>query len=350
MKLIHVIYDGIDNPVFDSQVAQPLANLARDHASQALLITFEYQYPSSERIQELVNQYPHITIKILKKYRFWGIWSLHYAQIQLQKVLSPLPSYHARARGPIAGWLCMKAASPLACKELIIQARGLLAAEYEYTHHLHRLCGIRTWLPRLRLLLFKHLEYTTYHKSNNARIPVTIEAVSPALQEHLIRQFGLNPKNCTIAKHDIPKHIDAAQRLVWRGTMRKQLNIPESASVFCYNGSVKPWQCPQETVALFQQQLLQHPESFLLVLTQDTAAFLAIIQRYNIPRSHYRVMHVPHHEIFMYLAACDIGILLREQHLMNWISRPTKALEYRAAGMSIMHNNTVAFLSENHMY
>ena len=347
MKLIHVIYDGIDNPVFDSQVAQPLAHLARKHSSPALLITFEHQHPSTERIQEFINRYPCITIKILKKYRFWGMWSLRYAQIQLQKVLAPLPSYSIRARGPIAGWLCLKAVSPLACKKLIIQARGLLAAEYEYTHHLHRLRGIRTWLPRLRLLIFKRLERVTYHKSSQTRIPVTIEAVSPALQEHLIRQFDLNPKNCTIARHDVQKHIDTAQRLIWRSAMRQQLNISESTNVFCYNGSVKPWQCPQETVALFQQQFLQHPESFLLVLTQDTVAFLTIIQRYHIPRSHYRVMHVPHHEVCMHLSACDVGILLREQHLMNWISRPTKALEYRAAGMSIMHNNTVAFLREN---
>jgi hypothetical protein len=56
------------------------------------------------------------------------------------------------------------------------------------------------------------------------------------------------------------------------------------------------------------------------------------------------VRNVPHGMIYRYLAACDIGLIFREPHLINWTSRPTKVLEYQAAGLEIVHNNTIDFL------
>jgi hypothetical protein len=51
--------------------------------------------------------------------------------------------------------------------------------------------------------------------------------------------------------------------------------------------------------------------------------------------------------IYHYLAAADIGIIFRKPHIINWISRPTKILEYQAVGLKIIHNNTVAMLADH---
>lgn len=116
--------------------------------------------------------------------------------------------------------------------------------------------------------------------------------------------------------------------------------------VYCYNGSGKTWQCPQESILFFKQELEKNKNVFLLILSQDKEIFNHFVSHHQLPQHSYHIMHVPHHEVIHYLSACDTGILLRKPHLVNWVSRPTKALEYQAAGLTIVHNNTVAWLCE----
>ena len=79
-------------------------------------------------------------------------------------------------------------------------------------------------------------------------------------------------------------------------------------------------------------------------MKDGTQIMKSYLQKFDIPEHAYRVLHLAHQEIIPTLCAADYGILFRESHLMNWVSRPTKALEYEAAGLGIIHNDTVHFL------
>ncbi len=83
----------------------------------------------------------------------------------------------------------------------------------------------------------------------------------------------------------------------------------------------------------------------MLILTQNKKKFQDLLKKYDLDPSRYYVQTVPHEEVLRYLAACDSGILFREPHIINWVSRPTKVLEYQAAGLEIVHNNTVEMLT-----
>ncbi len=83
------------------------------------------------------------------------------------------------------------------------------------------------------------------------------------------------------------------------------------------------------------------------MLTQDTDYFAALCVKHVLPSHSYHIIFVPHHEIYHYLAAADAGIIFREAHIINWVSRPTKILEYQAVGLKIIHNNTVAMLADH---
>jgi glycosyltransferase involved in cell wall biosynthesis len=48
------------------------------------------------------------------------------------------------------------------------------------------------------------------------------------------------------------------------------------------------------------------------------------------------VLGVPHHEVPRYLAAGDIGLLLREPSLVNAVASPVKFAEYLAAGLPVV--------------
>ena len=346
--LFFVIYDGINNSVFAGQVLQPLLNkLKTGQYKHIFLVSFEKTGLHKKDITRHTPSTAGLETIILKRWPFLGTISLYYAAYQLKRILKKINRYHIIARGPLAGWICMYALNNRSCT---IQARGLLAAEYEYSHRQNNNLFTKIW-HYWRLSQLKTVEKTVYYpyqKINNLS-HATIEAVSPALKHYLIQTFKTHSSRITIASDDIPSIIPPAQRLSWRIAIRTQLGITPDTYVYCYNGSIKPWQYPQSVITFFKEKLQNYPEKpknvFFLVLTQDKAAFELLMQKNNIDSSLYIVHTVEHNNIYLYLAACDAGIIFRESHIINWVARPTKVLEYRAVGLEIIHNNTIDYLN-----
>jgi len=65
----------------------------------------------------------------------------------------------------------------------------------------------------------------------------------------------------------------------------------------------------------------------------------------KLPKDSYLLLSVKPNNLHKYLAACDVGLLFREKDIINWVSRPTKMLEYQSVGLKIEHNNTIAWLA-----
>lgn len=341
---ITVVYDGIKNSVFEGQVLQPLVQkLATHDALQGVIISFESSAIESALINKINNTHPRLRLIILKKISYVGLPTLWYASRQLTKTLALWTQYTLQARGPIAGYLCMRAAKAQACKQLTIQARGLLAAEYDFA--IQNKPWYQKIFHRMRYYQFLSLEKSVY--SAKPSIPCMIEAVSTALGEYLVQEFGANKNYLTIAKHDIPPQLTTNELAQWKKETRAALQIADDALVYCYNGSIKPWQCPRATIEYFIEQQENDSRAILLILTQDAGEFGKLLAEYAIDHKQYRICTVPHHAIYRYLAAGDIGILFRDSHIINWTSRPTKVLEYQAAQLRIVHNNTVALIAQN---
>lgn len=329
--LIVIIYDGISNSVFQSQVIAPLlARKKTDPALEIHLISFE----KDAHIKP--PHVPGITFYIFKRYPFVHRWSLIPGIVRLRILLRRFDSYEMLARGPLAGYIAHHATNKN-CAHIIIQARGLVAEEFRYTLGSKKL----NLFERYRYAQFLNIEQSVYG-FNKSR--TTFQAVSPALKDYMIAAFATRPEHIMIADGDIPASISSEQKETFRRAVRTELNIDATRTVYCYSGSFKPWQCPQETVEYFKQQCNTNGQAFLLILTPDPAPFLAAVAQAALPTDAYRVCSVAQDELLSYLAAADFGLLLREEHIINFVSRPTKALEYQAAGLTVVHNDTVAYL------
>lgn len=339
-----ILYDGIENTVFESQVLIPAQKLSNQNHN-VIIISFERNTPKNAVIEKIKQT--SIQLFIVKRLPFLGFWSLKRLSKHLRFVLESLQTYTLQARGPQAAYIAMREAHSKNCKNVIVQARGLLAEEFIYsneqeTRWLHK--KLFAW----RLKKFQQLEQYIYGKKVHStyEFPITIEAVSPALKEHLIKAYKTPVKKITLATGDIPTAISNEQKSTWRAEIRAQLAIGNNVHIYCYNGSTKPWQCPDQVIEFFKQTLATDQHIFLLILTHDKESFVKIIHKYGIDPAHYYVVSVQHAEVVRYLAACDTGIIFREKHLINWISRPIKLLEYQAASLSIIHNNTIALLTQ----
>lgn len=342
--LVFVLYDGIENSVFESQVLQPLINkIEKKLFNNILLISFEKKTIPNHLVATIKKNYG-INIIFLKRWPFMGTKTLVPAIVTLKNILKNLTPFELYARGPHAGWISLQAAKNTRCTHITIQARGLLAEEYAYVHRNKK--NPFYILHQLRKDLFYRLEKKIYGLNTQSLIPITIEVVSPALKEYLIKEFNTKSAMLKIAQEDIPPKIDMSIVHEWRTTIRKKLGIPHTSHIYCYNGSAKSWQCPEQVIHFFKKELEKDTQAFLLLLSQDKKIFEQLLKKYNIDPSRFYVTSVAHKEIYRYLAAADAGLLFREKNIINWVSRPTKALEYKAVGLEIIHNNSVGWLQQ----
>lgn len=329
--LFFIVYDSITNSVFHSQVIMPL--LARKNAHPELdihIISFERNHVEAPSIES-------ITFHIFKRYRYLHRFALLPLAWQLRLVLKKHILYEIIARGPFAGYIAHAATRIKPCR-ITIQARGLVAHEYRYA------LGKTTMnlLEKYRFKQFHALEDYVYSLEKPY---IIFEAVSPALANYMSETYATNATHIHLAQQDIPTAITVEKKQTYRSCMRNELHINQDALVYCYSGSHKPWQCPKQTIAFFKEHYALNPNALLLILTQDTQAFKNELIKAGIEPICYRVLSVPASKLMMYLAAADYGMLFREEDIINFVSRPTKALEYKAAGLTVLHNKTVAYLT-----
>jgi hypothetical protein len=343
---LYIITDSITNNVFESQVIKPvLQKLQCDNDLVITLISFENKELTLEEKNQYKTIHPRLTILLFYRPKFLTSKLLFVSSIIFNDIASKLDSYNIIARGTLAAFIAYKGATS-SCTNITIQARGLLAEEYWYIKATTRFKKI---LYFARYCQYKRLEKKVYKNLLlSSTISTTIEAVSQALKDFLITRFGTPSELITITTSDIPEIVSQAERELWKKNMRSALHIPHEAFVYCYSGSAISWQCPEAILDFFIEKLHSTPDSILLIISQDAEIFQKLIEQKKIPSPSYRITSTNPQNLVTYLAAADAGLLFRKKHIINWVSRPTKALEYRAARLPIIHNKTVAWLNENY--
>lgn len=357
-NLVFVVYDSICNSVFHGQVIAPLIKkLKRGDFGRVYIVSFELHKPDKKIVDAIVDQHSALSLIILKKNSFITPLFLFLEIKRLKKYLKfleqaspeqapPEPAlfdnYELIARGALAGYIAQRALDSEKCQSVTIQARGLLAEEYAYTHQNGSF--LKKHFYRWRETQYSKIEQSVYEKKRNNIY--TIEVVSRALQEYLVETFGADSASCTLASDDVPAKIDESYIVQWRDEIRKKLKIPSYFTVYCFSGAAKPWQCPHLVVDFFKKQYAQNKNVFLLVLTQDVSFFQQALSKF--PNDNYHLSFVKHEDVYKHLASADIGLVFREPGIVSWIARPVKAMEYEAAGLNIIHNSTVDWLVERH--
>lgn len=353
LHLIILLYDSVTNSVFESQVLTPYQQAVQSGIYATMtLITYEkqgfIQTAAYQKLQEQLRAYnPAITCHVIERPVFLGIFSLWPLLAPLRTLLEQQHKHVLVARGPISGYLARYAANTTTA-HIILQARGLLHAEYCMTTQ-----HAPWWLKPVhayRAYQYKKVEQHAY-TTKTSILPTTLETVSPALKAHIAATYK-PAVPITLATHDTPPHVPEAERLAQRTYYRKLLGIATHTPVYAYNGSLKTWQCPDMTFRFFKEQLTHNNTSVLLFISQDKHAAQQLGATYQLPRDAVIYIHVPHKEVVPLLCAADYGLLFREQHIVNWTSRPTKLLEYQSAGLQVIHNNSIEILQQDphHFY
>lgn len=315
-----------------------------DPIEKTVCISFENQNSKNTLAQQLKEKHPQIELITLGNLHILGLLSITHAARQLKKILDSYDSYQIIAHGALAGLICKRAVQPLKCESLTIKAYGLLAAEYDYCTNQKRSLPERL-LHGIKTAYYRSIEKKTYQSSHNL-IPVQIDTQSNALREFIFNTFHADYKTLTVMPHTIHHTMSPETRNGWKNEIRQELNIPPFAQLYCYQGNFKPTEFAQESLEFFKQQQMHNNQSYLLIMSSEKDHFDAALARLKIPVDSYRIINPAVQEKQRYLAACDIGIVLKDHHIIHWISKPSIAIEYLEAGMQLAHNNTIAWLAK----
>ncbi|MFC1894401.1 hypothetical protein ACFLYH_00460 [Candidatus Dependentiae bacterium] len=350
-KLTFIVYDGIQNSVFSSQVLRPLLNLLKKNNKLKInLISFEKEKISNTILLNLIPTHNRLNFILCKKLPFFGKLSLRFAVYQLKKIFKKIQSDEIITRGPLAGWITIKALTKKSgvSPKIILQARGLCAQEYRFVCQYKKENFINKWARKIIVQKLHQIELEAYNKNNNLKFDFYIESVSPALKNYLMINFGAKSSKITIAKDDIPKKLSQKDIEFFRKKIRENLKISDDTKVYCYSGSYKVWQCLPNIVDYFSEKIKKDKKKFLLILSSDKIDIENLIKDKNIEKNKYKILCVKASELHKFLAACDVGFLFRDKDIINWVSRPTKMLEYQSVGLEIVHNNTIGCLENGH--
>lgn len=350
-RLLIVVYDGIQNSVFESLVFDPARKrIASGQFGHIDILSFEADCLEARKRAHLMSS-PGISIIIKKKIPFLGRLSLFFQAPTLARQISHGWYDAIVARGPLAGYLVkmafswfMGATKSVLPVSITIQARGLAAEEARFAFNLELPRSVfRKILYSLRVRALKSIETAVYNAQLWGR-EICITAVSSALREYLIKEFSAVPETVIVDDFDRVSMLDSAVVHAWRNELRSFLKIPKDAIVYGYSGSCKGWQCAQETVDFMAKKIDENPQVYGVILSTDLVPFQALISRTTVDKQRFLLRYVPPKDVLHWLSICDYGVLLRFPDIVNWVSRPTKALEYLAVGLSIIHNNTVKWL------
>lgn len=153
-----------------------------------------------------------------------------------------------------------------------------------------------------------------------------------------MRQFYQSHFNLSLTRSSIipcATESDFAPDAARRNQLRREHGL-EDRLVVCYVGACESYQLPGEMCRLFQSLRAEFPQAFFLVFSHHRETFLKHFAEHGITSEHSRVMSVKHDEIFDLLQMADLGLLLRDQSIVNRVASPTKFAEYCLCGVPVL--------------
>jgi glycosyltransferase involved in cell wall biosynthesis len=130
-----------------------------------------------------------------------------------------------------------------------------------------------------------------------------------------------------------------------RISLRTKINADDKI-VIVYSGGLRmPWHLAETMFKLMSELISRNDNLFFLVLSKDDDVANSLAQMYRLSEKNWTVLSLNNNEIFKYLSAADIALLLRDDVPMNNVASPTKFAEYLMCGLPVLISENVGDFS-----
>ncbi len=176
-------------------------------------------------------------------------------------------------------------------------------------------------------VLLKRLERSVLRRSKG------VVCVSEPFREYLETDLSVPGERIRVEPNLVEKNF--VPRPESRAYYRKLYGLEEQF-VFVYSGSLMPHQCPDQIAGLFKGVREHIPDACLVILTLDQKGLRRFLGAHRPFHGAVTHMRLEHDDMPQYLSMGDLGLLLREENIVNRVASPTKFPEYLACGLPVV--------------
>lgn len=125
---------------------------------------------------------------------------------------------------------------------------------------------------------------------------------------------------------------------------------------FVYAGGLDKWQCIEKTLKLYKEIEDKYPKASITLLTKQSKEASQLLEKFSIKNG--TIKFVKLEDLDNELSQYKYGFLIRENHIVNNVSTPTKMNSYLANGIIPIYTNVIddfklnlksnSFLTLNH--
>ncbi len=338
-----VVREGLSG-VFDAQVLRPLSKHGAEVRARVVLcepigsfVRTEGRRAQQERgirASSLGVDLATIPSAPARAKWLWDDW--HLLRRWLRRRFGPADVFVLHARGGSAALLALGMRRWFPHVRVIFDCRGAEPAEQE---ELLALAGeTRSRAGRRRLRDVQWTERVSATQSDH------VLCVSNAMADYLSEQYAVQADRVTV----VPCCVDTdmfGSAAHERDATRRELNVADRI-VVAYCGSLEWYQCPDESLHIFGAIKALRPNAHFLALTRSVDRMRQFCKSAGFRDEHCTVLSLGPAAVPRYLAAADVGLLPRQDSLVNRVASPVKFAEYLASGTPVILSNRIGDYSE----
>lgn len=332
MRICYIVYREDNVMVFDSQVLEYLQKM-RKKVEHIELIVFRHEqnlFRKSTLEKKILNYVDECTTYASAPV----VSTLQLKMNALRLKLHVQRKYRSGdvaviCRGDLAGYVGSKAFRGMLNSRLLLDNRGLPLEESiksygdQWIHKLNR-----------RAKAFA-MNYAKDHCD-------AYNFVTTKLREHNIATYGYREELPYTIIPTLFKNESVDESGLER--IRKAEQCASDDFVVTYIGSTASWQETNILPQIINKIYKKKSNSRFFILTdgtiKDFCELPAEIQRRII------IKKVQHIEVKYYLALSEVGIVVRDNSIINKVAAPTKIAEYVTSGVQLLYSGNIGILSD----
>ncbi len=323
--MIYLTYNDQPSGVYSSQVSDVCNFLNKElHAGIQLVAVISLHSFRSNR-EKIRKEFPGaLVLPALPKAKYWQFTSLVFMLVCLftgeRKVI---------ARNVIAAKIALFSKKAGLVKKLVLDGRGAIAAEWnEY-----------------QVVPDEQMKKLIYNQEKAAVLESDFRiAVSTRLITYWNTSYGYKSEKHVVIPCTLNTGFRASsfsdEELMQERTL---MEFDAEAIIMVYSGSTAGWQSFNTLGNLLGNVLLKDTRFKLLFLSGEDENIAGMKTRFP---GQVTSKWVKHHEVQKVLAACDYGILFRENSVTNQVASPTKFAEYLSAGLPVIISENLGDYSD----
>ena len=345
MRVLYISYDGMTDPLGQSQVIPYLAGLSQ-RGYRFTILSCEKQarfQANKEKVRTLLEKHNIAWVPLIYHKKPPVISSL-YDLFSMRKAACRLHEKErfqiVHCRSYIPGLIGMYMKKKYSTK-FVFDMRGFWADERVEGN----IWNIKNPLFKAIYQFFKEKEKQMLFQADYT-ITLTYKArdIIHGWQQTGQQSIPIEVIPCCVDTTLFdPDQTDKHQQ----AQLRQQLNIRKDQFVLTYLGSLGTWYMVEEMIAFFRKLLKYYPEAVFLFITQDEkTAVVPCLQKYDIPETQVVFTTAPREKVPLYLSLSSASIFFIKPVFSKQASSATKMGEIMSMGIPMITNRGVGDADE----